>query len=90
MAVEAVFQRQLERAEGLDLTDDEQVIVEEGVDDGVAGAVEGRVDVAWRGLAEIDVRDRSMMIGKRHPPGDATFNDAQIGEARVGLQNVIE
>ena len=30
MAVEAVFQRQFERAESLDLTDDEQVIVEEG------------------------------------------------------------
>jgi hypothetical protein len=29
------------------------------------------------------------MIGKRHTPGDATFNDEQIGEARAGLQNVI-
>jgi hypothetical protein len=65
------------------------IVVEKGVDCCVAGAVEGRADGAWRGLAEINVRDRFMMIGKCHPPGDATFIDAQIGEKRVGLQNVI-
>ncbi len=90
MAVEEVFQRQLERAKSLHLANDEQIIVEEGVDDGVAGTVESRADLVRRGLAEIDVRDRSMMISKRHAPGDAVCNDAQVGETRVGLKNVIE
>ncbi|MBN9559947.1 MULTISPECIES: hypothetical protein [unclassified Mesorhizobium] len=90
MAVEAMFQRQLERAESLDLTDNEQIIVEKRVDDGVPSAVEGRAYLVRYGVAETDARDRSMMIGKRHSPGDATLNDAKIGEAGIRLQNVIE
>lgn len=76
MAVEAVFQRELECTEGLHFTDDEQIIVEEGVNDGVSSAVEGRSDLLRYGAAEIDTRDRAMMIGKCHSPGDATFNNA--------------
>lgn len=90
MVVEAVFQRQLECAESLHLADDKQIIVEKRVDDGVPGAVEGRADVVRHDVAEIDARDRPMMIGKRHSPSDATFNDAQIGETWIGQQNVIK
>lgn len=90
MAVEAMFQRQFERAESLDLTDNEQIIVEKRVDDGAPSAVESCAYLARYGVAETDVRDRSMMIGKRHSPRDATLNDAKIGEAGIGLQDVIE
>jgi hypothetical protein len=90
MAVEPMFQRQLECAERLHFTDHKEIVIEEGVDDGVSCTIESRADVVRRGLIEIDVRDRSMMISKPHAPGDTVCNDAQVGEARVGLKNVIE
>ena len=74
----------------LDLAGNEQIIVEKGADDGVPSAVEDRADLARYGVADTEVRDRSIMIGKRRSPGDTILNDAKIGEAGIRLQNVIE
>lgn len=85
-----MFQRKLERAERLHFTDNEEIVVKEGVDDGVSGAIESRRHVVRCAASEADVGQRGMMVRQSHSARHAVLDDTEIGKARVWLQNVFD
>ena len=87
VAVEAMFQCQLERAEGLHLANDEEVIIEECVNHGVARPVERRLDVGRRGAGEMDARDSGMVICQCDSAHHSKFNHMEVRETWIRLQD---
>lgn len=90
MAVESMLQSQLERTECLHFTDNEEIIIEEGVDHRVSGAIESHHDVSRCGAHEADVGQRAMVVRERHSACHTVLNDTEIGEAWVRLQNAFD
>ncbi len=93
VTVEAMFQRQLERAECLHLTDDEQIVVEKRVDDGVSGTIESRYHLDWcppTRLISATARWWSASVIRRATPPSTTQRSAKRGSGCKMLSTVLK
>jgi hypothetical protein len=72
-------------AKSLYLTDDKEVVVEEGVNDSAAHTIERCLHLILRKVGQSDARECRMVICECNGANDTIFNDRQIREARVGL-----
>jgi hypothetical protein len=61
-----MFQSQLEGAKSLHLTDDKEVVVEEGVNDSAARTIERCLHLILRKVGDSDAREWRMMIRECH------------------------
>ncbi|KVW14671.1 hypothetical protein WK91_19960 [Burkholderia cepacia] len=72
------------------LIDDTEVIVEEGLDQRVARAIERHLNFGRYMVGESDASKRRMMIRKFDGTNATIFDNTQIGKAGIRLQDAVD